>query len=373
MQVHPFYYARHSAWKGPFTLLGDGTFVGGSYRPNGHWKISGDLEFLTVQWHCWQQETLRRTVSGGYRGERLVLEKVSADSNCYESHKQSLQHPLANDFGRGLYGYALTGLCDRITTLLALKSMADKTNRRLRWGWPQTSACNCSFQKLFECDEVEVLNVHVPLGRQISERGGMNRSILLDLVTRNNEERWVFVEDCYLGHNYDNFDKILYPSREVRSAIQKYMDAQWRPNVIGVHLRRGDKSSHAPKMLCYFNEIDRALNFAPDAGLFVCSDDAQCENELRGRYGSRVITYPARTLCRDIEEGIIDALVCLYLLRHTDGVIGSSMSGYSLCAGWECGFVDIPSTYKNRPLVGKEWIFPLPRFKQKYESDSKLF
>ncbi len=38
----------------------------------------------------------------------------------------------------------------------------------------------------------------------------------------------------------------------------------------------------------------------------------------------------------------MDAVVSLYLLRKTHGVIGSDVSGYSICAGWDCGLINLP-------------------------------
>jgi hypothetical protein len=39
---------------------------------------------------------------------------------------------------------------------------------------------------------------------------------------------------------------------------------------------------------------------------------------------------------------IVDAVASLYLLRNTQGIIGSSVSGYSICAGWDCGLINLP-------------------------------
>jgi len=361
MAVHASYHARHPLWQGPLTLLENGMFVGGSYKPNGYWKVENDSEELTLLWHSWPQETLRRTPSGGYSTKDLVLEKVAVKSNGYEAHRFLNLAPISE---RGLYSYSTSGMCDRITNILLFQSMAAKFGRRLHWGWPLSGECNCSFHKLFECSGVEVQDCHTPLGIQVTERyRGGSVDDLSNLLARHDKKPWIFVEQGYYGHNFDDFDLILRPAPEVASLVEGFKDRHWRSEMIGVHVRRGDKSSFAPEISRYFEATDSAVNICPDAGIFLCSDDAQCENEFRMRYGGKVATYPTRTFHRDIEEGIIDALVGLYLLRHTSGVIGSSMSGFSLCAGWNCGFLDIPSTFKNWPRSGETWELPQPKFK----------
>lgn len=337
---HKFYYGRHSSGQGPITLLENGMFVGGSYKPNGHWKVTDDMEQLILLWHSWPKETLRRTPSGGYSNEDLVLDKVSSDSNCNESHRW-LQDIIPD---RGIYGYTLSGMCDRITNILLFHSLANEFGRSLYWGWPLNSACNCSFHKLFECNAVKVVDSIIPLGSQLTVRnhsGTIND--LRNLMRTHNKKPWIFTEHGYYGHNFDQLDTILRPERVVSSLIENFKQMHWRSRMIGIHVRRADKAPIAPHICEYFAVVDSVINMASDVGLFLCSDDLECGTLFSRRYGERVVTYPVRTLRRDLEAGIVDALICLYLLRNTSGVIGSSMSGYSLCAGWKCGFMDVPS------------------------------
>lgn len=358
------YYARHSQWQDPFTLLEDGTFVGGpEFKPNGCWKTDDGWESLTIRWHSWQEEKLYRNTASGYSGEQMTLEPISPWDPRYESHRviYSRQYPA-----RGLYSYLTTGVCDRLNNILFLKNVAEETGRSLYWGWPSSPTCNCSFNKLFECHSIHVMDARVPIGVQISERGPRLSEIeLKSMVAKHDAEAWVFVEERYFGHNFDNLDLIIRPSHEVSSLVHAYVESQWQSAIVGVHVRRGDKVEFTPPLSAYFREIDPVIDAIPDVRFFLCSDDQECETAIRGRYGNRVLSYPVRSFERASEVGIIDAVVCLYLLRCTNGVIGSSMSGYSLCAGWDCGFIDVASSYQNHPLRGDDWKFPVPKFKLK--------
>jgi hypothetical protein len=56
--------ATHRSWSSDFCLYPDGIFLGGSWLPHGTWSISPDGRTLTLQWFCWEQQTLHRTAHG---------------------------------------------------------------------------------------------------------------------------------------------------------------------------------------------------------------------------------------------------------------------------------------------------------------------
>ena len=109
-----------------------------------------------------------------------------------------------------------------------------------------------------------------------------------------------------------------------------------------MHVRKTDKGADCPSSEASSDAIDGVLARWPEAGLFLATDDPGHVASLVKRYGQRIVTYPVRSLRRDVPEGIIDAVVTLYLLRQTGGVVGSRVSGFSMCAGWDCGFLDVP-------------------------------
>jgi hypothetical protein len=91
----------------------------------------------------------------------------------------------------------------------------------------------------------------------------------------------------------------------------------------------------------YFAALDEVLGVT-DAGIFLSSDDPTVIDKFINRYCSRVSVYPVCSYNRNSPCAIVDAVVSLYLLRKTHGIIGSNVSGYSICAGWDCGLINLP-------------------------------
>lgn len=107
--------------------------------------------------------------------------------------------------------------------------------------------------------------------------------------------------------------------------------------VVGVHIRRGDNAwanTWCPDRL-FPAVVRRVLDTQPDAVLFICSDSAESEASLLQEFGSRVLTYPHRSLDRGRSwEAVQDALVEMYLLARTKVIIRTPSSTFSQCAAW---------------------------------------
>jgi hypothetical protein len=116
--------------------------------------------------------------------------------------------------------------------------------------------------------------------------------------------------------------------------------------MIGVHLRRGDLLHQRPDVASNTAQaiaaVDQFLEKAPDAGVFLCTDDgAVAPNTGRGtpaegvreafrlRYGSRVTWTIPRSLDRYTPQAIQDALMDLWLLRTTNPFVGTQASSFS--------------------------------------------
>ncbi len=58
------FHAVHPKWCGPIMCNKDGTFVGGSNKPNGVWHFSDDQRRIILKWHHWPTETLNVSEEG---------------------------------------------------------------------------------------------------------------------------------------------------------------------------------------------------------------------------------------------------------------------------------------------------------------------
>lgn len=242
------------------------------------------------------------------------------------------------------------GVCDRLTMALYAYRVGKLTGRDVYFHWPRTPRCNCAFQRLFVTDKIAVSEIDRYDRPIVGVDGGI--SAVVDRVDGPlyRDKAVLQLSRTYCGHNFDEFDSVFSPSDEVQELAFAYLSRSrelWRQQPIGVHVRRTDKAgSGPPKTDVYFRAIEKAISGQRDIEsppIFLATDDPECVDEFRARYGDRLMTYPVRTLDRDSTHGIIDAVVTLYLLRATRFVVGGAYSGYSLCAGWDNGLVDVGS------------------------------
>ncbi|HEY7140519.1 MAG TPA: hypothetical protein VIE44_10500 [Methylomirabilota bacterium] len=140
----------------------------------------------------------------------------------------------------------------------------------------------------------------------------------------------------------------LEPVPPIRERVAAFQARHFRSTMIGVHLRRGDFVRYRPESAGNTGEalaeLDRFLAESPDAGIFLCTDDAPVDHEgrhvgregvrelLRARYGARIVPSAARSVDRRTVQGVQDALLDLLLLRATQVVVGTAESAFSSLA-----------------------------------------
>ena len=256
---------------------------------------------------------------------------------------------------RALTVVGTSGLCNRLKVLLSGRVIAQATGRVFAMRW-STGSTGCLFDRLFQ--NQWSVSADVPVDEHslidLATRPWRN---LPDLTQAQND--WLFV------HHYD---WLIRPGRypqhaalEKRCALlvqelvpvavlQERIDAfraySFRPQMIGVHLRRGDFIVSRPDVVdnlaLALEAVDRWLDESPDAGILLSTDDGAPDpfNQSRlpyegvlerfvQRFGERVVTPRPRTLDRRQPEAIEDALVDLWLLRSTDWFVGTQGSSFS--------------------------------------------
>jgi hypothetical protein len=113
------------------------------------------------------------------------------------------------------------------------------------------------------------------------------------------------------------------PIAELRDRIA-VVTARFDPTTIGVHVRRTDLAAairHGPTDL-FVQRMRQAIDRGAET-FFVATDEPEEEALLRAAFGERIVSYPKRTLARNDVAGVQDAIVDLYCLAATSGIIGS--------------------------------------------------
>lgn len=118
-------------------------------------------------------------------------------------------------------------------------------------------------------------------------------------------------------------DQIAAKIKVVKETFKDYM--------IGIHIRKGDHKKaiqNSPNYL-FENKIDEYLEKKPkNFGVFLATDDSDTASFFTKKYPEIVFSYP-KIFSRNSREGMMDAVVELFLLAGTKKIYGSYWSSFS--------------------------------------------
>lgn len=261
----------------------------------------------------------------------------------------------------------LNGLANRLRILLSARAIGELTDRDATVLWPRSRACGATFDELFENDwgVVEVPEADVVA---LPLRGGYVAGPLPDLGAPVPPEPfhsgvWLFpmhdglparsrrstlrpeVVTAARARVVELLDELV-PVASVRERVTAFHDRWFRPEMIGVHLRRGDLTRFRPEVVrnldVVVRRVESYLAERPDAGILLCTDDG-APDAYRGteiptegiratfeaRFPGRVVATTPRSLVRRERESVEDALVDLMLLRRVSMFVGTKGSSFS--------------------------------------------
>ena len=154
-----------------------------------------------------------------------------------------------------------------------------------------------------------------------------NNKIALDKIAKKNKNIYITTTQEF-GDNYNNF-KVFSPKESIQNSIDNQV-SKFNKNTIGIHIRRTDNSKsilQSPTEL-FISKMEEELYKNPEVNFFLATDDTETEHQLLNRFGSKIIVYE-KELDRNLEKGIIDAVVDMYCLSNTKYIYGSYWSSYS--------------------------------------------
>lgn len=142
-----------------------------------------------------------------------------------------------------------------------------------------------------------------------------------------------YIESCFRIHpiecNYQNF--ILRP--HIQEQVDKVVE-NYNNNTVGLHIRRSDHE-HSKKYSTtekFRGVIMHELSINPETLFFLASDDLDTKIGLTLEFENKIICNDVKNFSRNIEGGIIDAVVDLYCLANTAKIYGSYGSTFSQTA-----------------------------------------
>ncbi len=247
------------------------------------------------------------------------------------------------------------GLSNRLRVLLSGKALAEASDRRFTMYWPRTNACAADFTELF-ADPWPVRSVTGDKRAQWQANAEQKR-VKSDLLQADAPDLFIWTPHSLVMPQYFAAHEPLrrrmgellaemQPVDEIMAYVLAFQAQAFRPQMIGVHLRRADMRYLYPlstaNILTAIHTVDAYLSHCPAAGILLCTDDGAphqytgqplptegVRTQFVQRYGERVVSTTPRSLDRRTPMAIQDALVDLWLLRQTDYFVGTAGSSFS--------------------------------------------
>lgn len=248
----------------------------------------------------------------------------------------------------------VAGLCNRMNAITSgILYAQNNPHVRLEILWNKNRDCFAHFTDLFhQLEDFPVKENRGWLNKPSTKRNLFLPSLLrmpfYDLTINDGSRRREAFDELVKGkrriyvsspNSFNQFmlresvAEIFRPTEELAGRIQA-VTALWNGNrVLGIHVRRTDnvQAIRMSPLENYYKAMEREIARCSDVCFYVASDDERVKKEIKDRYGSRIITSEL-TLERDSTEGMKDAVVELYCLAHTDKILGSCHSTYTLMA-----------------------------------------
>jgi hypothetical protein len=252
------------------------------------------------------------------------------------------------------------GLGNRMRAIDAAVALAREIKTGLRIIWYQDRGLNCRFDQLFEplrlpavelreasftdlllYDRPRKKNLHVP---RIYQRLKFDACIYEDEATRLyyrsfDFKQWAKGRNVYIAsciHFYAQPEKERYKifrplpglQEEIHRTTQHFNAHTW-----GIHIRRTDSApaiSESPTEV-FIEWMEKQIQRQEDALFYLATDSEEDKTIMKSRFGQRIITSDAKAE-RDTRKGMQNALIEMYALSETQGILGSFYSTYSEAA-----------------------------------------
>lgn len=281
-------------------------------------------------------------------------------------NKQTVNWPFYADAAgiphRHLISACNAGLCNRLLVAAGSLRLAKKLNRKFVLWWPVNGedGVGCPFNELFVNDELHIfddVDLHWFMDcwhtLKIYNNDDFNK------IQLNDPEQILLLRLFYWPYFYNEailtsrahvdaakeLREILSGFKPVPDVTSRVNEVHLPPGIFGVHVRRQAPfvSSTLPK---FFASIDHRLE-GQRRPFFLATDHQPVEDEFRKRYKDLVITQPKRvwiarnqnepSQARCSREGMIEAMVDLYLLAQCRYVVGTARSTFSHVAAMLAG------------------------------------
>lgn len=266
------------------------------------------------------------------------------------------------------------GLCNRIKCLISAQRIAQRYSKTLLLSWPVDEDCGCGFSDLFEnriaeISQEEALRLSCNSGYQVYDSWRL-LTLPEERLGRNFSRAYVSREGNNIDFEYERIPLIiredilkyvrrLMPNKGITEKVEEFHKKFDRGSV-SVNIRSWPGENRS--VFFDIRNLYKVMDKEKTGNFFVVCDSADVLEQIRQRYGARVLTYPRRTFPGDRKsrEGIQDALIELLLLAGNKSLKASYLSTFSEMAWWFGGCQArvevIPITIRGRLSIINERV-----------------
>lgn len=244
------------------------------------------------------------------------------------------------------------GLANRINCIMSAWELLEHYEAEIDIYWENTPDCAADFNDLFMPISRNHLTMHNTTPFHL--KAPSKRNLFVPTLIRH-----ALFNHQYSGSEFDRLDlddvmkkdisiyisahnrfnkyarismmgEILVPAHDIQYRINKVV-SQYADYTVGVHIRRTDNvlAIQNNPIEKYIDLMNQEIEKHPDSKFYVATDSIDVKNELRRKYGERVITEQWE-LRRNRKQGIKDAVAEVFCLGKCSKIIGSTNSTFSL-------------------------------------------
>lgn len=236
------------------------------------------------------------------------------------------------------------GLCNRMRVINSSLELAKRKGTKLLVLWYCTDELNAPFESLFEpVKEFKVINftslkdprklwyqltARTKITNADIEAHTMGGTLEQDFFDSISLPVYIFTWEHF--YPADEYFKLFKPTKELQKRIDE-VTRNFTSDMVSVHIRRTDQihSIAYSRTENFIELMNREIEANPDVKFFLATDDRDEEALLRKTFPGRIVSNENRTLRRDSQEGMYDALLDLYCLASCKKIIGSYCSSFT--------------------------------------------
>jgi len=247
------------------------------------------------------------------------------------------------------------GLCNRLRAIASASLLARETNRNFGMVWYETKEIGfAKWNDLFETKFRRMFNINFKTKiisdfkkeSQVYMRGGQGgeQRILKDIQNESSlvvvlEAGGNFIPSNISIQKYNQYKSEFYSKLIPIQSIQENINIFWNNNfessdhVIGVHIRRKDRSRVTPSNMTFATKMKSFLNDNSDVKFLLCTDDKKEEDYFKKVFKDIIIYRKKNNYNRNSAQSTQEALIDWYLLGKCERLFYSfgSSFGYEAC------------------------------------------